>query len=176
VINEIIRQLSIHTSIEERVLYPLTRAKIPEGNEGNKLSDHGLKEHREMKEILDRLQSMDVDCAQFGEDVSSLLHDVKHHHKDEERDIFPQLRTHLNKEELIDMGAQLDAAKNSARTHPHPNLPDQPPFNYAVEPLIHVLDTVMDSGRNFPAETHDAHNLKPGDNLDNRMPAKAQSK
>jgi len=156
IVNEIIRELSIHTVIEERYLYPLCREAIPEHNEGKKLAEHGLKEHRELKVLLDHLLYLDEHSPQFDITVQEVIKDCLHHHKDEERDIFPLLRTHVSHERLIRFGVDMDAAKRTAPTHPHPHAPDQPPVNTILAPLLHVMDKVLDTGRAFPGDGYEA--------------------
>src|SRR5205823_2661211 len=52
---EIIKELSIHASIEEEVFYPEVKAAVSDG-EG--LVYHSLEEHQEVKELLAELERM----------------------------------------------------------------------------------------------------------------------
>src|SRR5919202_5431121 len=52
VVQEIVRELSIHAAIEEQVFYPALREKLPDGDA---LADHAIEEHQEAKEILAEL-------------------------------------------------------------------------------------------------------------------------
>jgi len=135
-VNEIIRQLSIHTVIEERFLYPLCREVVVEGDKGKKLAEHGLKEHRELKVLLNELLSMDEHTEEFDNKVAEVIKDTLHHHKDEERDIFPQLRTHATHERLVQFAHSLAEAKKTSPTHPHPHAPDEPPLNTILAPFF----------------------------------------
>jgi len=176
-VNEIIRQLSIHTVIEERFLYPLCREVILENREGCKLAEHGLKEHRELKELLDKLLSLDEHTEAFDSTVKEVMKDCLHHHKDEEGDIFPQLKKYASFERLITFGNDLAEAKKTAPTHPHPHAPDEPPFNTIVAPILHAVDKILDTGRAFPgdgyeATTHTDYNK----NIDALMPPPPEHK
>jgi len=151
-VNEMIRLLSMHTVIEERFLYPLCKEVILEDGQGEKLSEHGIKEHRKMKLTLERLLSLDENTETFDEEVKHLIKETKHHHGDEEEDIFPLLRKYASKECLIEFASQLDSAKSIAPTHPHPGAPDRPPFNTLVTPILAVADKIMDQTRLFPGD------------------------
>eukprot|EP01111_Echinosteliopsis_oligospora_P013016 TRINITY_DN4567_c0_g1_i1.p1 TRINITY_DN4567_c0_g1~~TRINITY_DN4567_c0_g1_i1.p1 ORF type:complete len:193 (-),score=48.68 TRINITY_DN4567_c0_g1_i1:67-645(-) len=151
--NEMIRILSIHTYIEERYLYPLCREVITKDNEGAKLADHGIHEHREMKLTLDKMLNGDAQTTDYDEQVMHLIKKTIHHHGDEEEDIFPKLRENATQERLIKFGQDLEEAKKTAPTHPHPNAPDQPPFNFVAAPILHAIDAYLDKGKDFPKET-----------------------
>lgn len=158
-------------------MYPLCREVIVENREGHKLSEHGLKEHREIKGILDKLLSMDENSEEFDKNVREVIKDTLHHHKDEERDIFPELKKHASFERLVNFGNDLEQAKKTAPTHPHPHAPDEPPFNTIIAPLLHAVDKVLDTSRAFPgdgyeAKTHTDYNK----NIDALLPPRPEDK
>jgi len=133
-----IRELSMHTVIEERFLYPLCKEVILEDGQGEKLSEHGIKEHRKMKLTLESLLSSDETTEAFDEAVKHLIKETKHHHGDEEEEIFPLLRKHASKERLVDFASQLDHAKT------------------IVTPFLAAADKVMDQTRLFPGDGMEA--------------------
>eukprot|EP00026_Physarum_polycephalum_P017232 Phypoly_transcript_18390.p1 GENE.Phypoly_transcript_18390~~Phypoly_transcript_18390.p1 ORF type:complete len:214 (+),score=36.76 Phypoly_transcript_18390:107-748(+) len=163
--NEMIRELSMHTVIEEMHLYPLCRLLITENDEGKKLSEHGLKEHRHLKEELDKLLDMDEHSEEFDNEVHHVMKKTLHHHGDEEKDIFPQLRKHATHEQLLQFGNDLHASRKVAPTHPHPHAPDQPPFNSIVAPFLHAVDSILDTNRVFPGD-----GVLTSDHLDKKYP------
>jgi len=175
-VNEMIRLLSIHTVIEERFLYPLCKEVILEGGEGEKLSEHGLKEHRKMKLTLEDLLSLDEKTDAFNEQVAHLIKETKHHHGDEEDEIFPLLRKYTSKERLIEFAAQLDSAKLIAPTHPHPGAPDRPPFNTLVTPILSVADKILDQTRLFPGDGVETSIHNPEQKIDELLPTKPSDK
>jgi len=154
-VNEMIRLLSIHTVIEEENLYPLCKEVLVNG-QGEKLSEHGLKEHHEMKVTLEKLLSLEESSVEFDIAVHHLIKKTKHHHGDEEKDIFPLLRMYASEEQLMQFGVNLEKSKQTAPTHPHPQAPDQPPFNKIVAPILHVADKIMDQTRLFPGDGEEA--------------------
>jgi len=76
--------------------------------------------------------------------VKELANSVLHHVKEEEGDLFKQLRTNVSRKDLTRWGEELKAAKRSAPTHPHPHAPNQPPGNALVSVAAGVADRARD--------------------------------
>lgn len=138
VMQQIAKELSIHTVIEEQFLYPTIEKLIDE-----ETAMHGIKEHREVKEQLAKLESMDPNGKEYNSIALDMIKNVEHHINDEENEMFPALRKKMSKEELETMYKNLDNAKMVAPTHPHPNLPDKPPANY-LNMVIGAAEQVSD--------------------------------
>ena len=88
-VDEIIRELSIHAAIEEQVFYPAVRLAVPDA-EDEVLE--GLEEHHIVKWTLSELQSLDPDAERFHAKVTVLMESVRHHVEDEEGEMFPKVR------------------------------------------------------------------------------------
>jgi hypothetical protein len=58
IVNQVIRELSVHAAIEEEILYPTVRESLPDGDE---LAQEGLREHQQVKEVLAELDGMSSD-------------------------------------------------------------------------------------------------------------------
>lgn len=141
IVNEIIRELSIHAAIEEEILYPIVREVLPDGDE---LAQESLQEHHQAKQVLSDLDSMSPGDAQFDQSVGRLIEDIEHHVEEEESEMFPRLQEALDDESLADIGRELEEAKNRAPTRPHPTAPDQPPGIKAAGPAAALLDRLRD--------------------------------
>ncbi|HVF04829.1 MAG TPA: hemerythrin domain-containing protein, partial [Frankiaceae bacterium] len=121
--------------------YPLVRIKVPNGDQ---LADHALEEHQEVKETLARLEKMSLDNLDFEGEFRSLVTSVTDHVNEEEAELFPLLLAHFDRDELDTLGTQLAAAKAVAPTRPHPNAPNQPPFNLLAGAGAAVVDRARD--------------------------------
>ncbi len=141
VVNEIIRELSVHASIEEEVLYPGVREALPDGDQ---LAQDSLQEHQSAKEILADLDKMSSDDPQFDHKVGQLMGDFEHHVQDEEGEMFPKLQQALGDDVLSDIGQELEQARKRAPTRPHPAAPDQPPGIKVAGPVAALMDRVRD--------------------------------
>lgn len=119
-LDEVIKELSVHATIEEQVFYPGLREKLPEGDA---LAEHAIDEHQQVKEILVTLGRQGAD----GEDTPALLAElmasVRAHVKEEENQIFPAVRAAAPSESLAKMAVLLQEAKTKAPTRPHPHAP-----------------------------------------------------
>lgn len=142
VVDQIIKELSIHASIEEQFFYPVARATVPETE---RITQESLEEHHVVKWLLAELADLDPSHERFQPKVTVLIENVRHHVKEEESEFFPLVRNALGRTALNDLGATLTAAKAHAPTHPHPKAPDTPPANTLVGTIISTVDRVGDN-------------------------------
>jgi hemerythrin-like domain-containing protein len=143
-VDDIIRELSKHTVVEEQFLYPSARRLVPETTDQVLES---IEEHHVAKWLLSELLGMDPADERFVAKVTVLIENVRHHVKEEEHDLFPQLRQNLSKKELIELGDQLREGKRLAPTRPHPRGPDEPPGNLIVGAVAGVVDRARSAVR-----------------------------
>lgn len=79
--------------------------------------------------------------------IELLKHDhrmVEQHVQEEEGQFIPALRAAVDEQALEDLGQQLDKAKQSAPTRPHPNAPDEPPALAMAAPVAAIYDRLRD--------------------------------
>src|SRR3954469_21708894 len=88
VVDEIIEELSVHASIEELVFYPAVRREVHAAD--NEVLE-ALEEHHVAKWLLSELDGMDPKHERFDAKVSVLIESVKHHIKEEETTLFPEV-------------------------------------------------------------------------------------
>lgn len=112
-------ELSRHTEIEERVLYPFIRQHVPGGDE---MMDEAEREHGEAKAWLREVTTLDPDSPDFPSRLRELETLVEHHVKEEESEVFPRLEESVEPAALNQLRGDLERAK--LETTPSPNLPD----------------------------------------------------
>jgi hypothetical protein len=102
-----------------------------------------------VKERLVRIEKLDVakERAALDREMEALIRDVRHHVKEEEGEMFPELRTHVDRKRLVEMGELMAAAKKIAPTHPHPHAPATPPGNLVTGAAAGVMDRARDALR-----------------------------
>lgn len=144
IVDEIIVELSQHAVIEEQVLYPWAREYI-EGGEGDVLE--AIEEHHVVKWLLWELEDLSPDDERFDAKVTVMIESVRHHVKEEESELFPDLRDVATRAELLELGDALRAAKRRAPTRPHPRGPDEPPANLVAAPIVAALDHARATGK-----------------------------
>ena len=101
----ICQSLTAHAQIEEEIFYPAARQVVTD--EG--LLDEAAQEHAEAKGLIQELQSMSPNDAEYDSTVLRLQHAVEHHVQEEESELFPQVkRAGLD---LMDLGEQMEERK-----------------------------------------------------------------
>jgi hemerythrin superfamily protein len=99
-VEQVTESLNLHFEIEESVMYPLVAQVL-----GSEKAEEAEIEHRLAREGVTRLNEM-VDAPGFGAVVEMLKAGIKHHVKEEEREIFPKLKQKLNRTQLAEAGEQ----------------------------------------------------------------------
>ncbi len=143
-VDQIVRELAVHSVIEEMVFYPLVRSKA------DKLNDQvleALEEHHVVKWLLKELEDLPPEAERFDAKVKVLMENVRTHVEEEEKELFPAVRKAFAPKELRDMAEALTLAKKAAPTRPHPRAPDTPPGNMVAGAMSTVLDMGKDALR-----------------------------
>ena len=143
-VDEMIAELSRHASIEEQILYPWAREYIL-GADDEVLE--ALEEHHVVKWLLWELEDLDPGDERFDAKVTVMMENVRHHVKEEESELFSDLRDVATRAELLELGEELLAAKKRAPTRPHPRGGDTPPGNIITAPIASALDHARDVGK-----------------------------
>ncbi len=117
-VKRMIELLTVHTYIENEVMYPRVRELLPE------LEDDVLEsyeEHHVADVLIVELSAMKPLDERFTAKTTVLIENVDHHIDEEEKDWFPKVREGLGRKVLQDLGADMLAAKTKA-----PKKPSQP--------------------------------------------------
>jgi hemerythrin superfamily protein len=145
-VDRIIRELSIHATIEEAIFYPAIR-EMAEKNDVDDMVLEALEEHHVLKWTLKELEGMDPAHERFDAKVTVLMESVRHHVKEEEKELFPQVRKMFDRAQLVDLGDAMAQLKKTAPTRPHPNAPDEPPGNLVTGAAAAIADRTLEAGR-----------------------------
>jgi hemerythrin superfamily protein len=119
VIGQIIELLTVHTYVENEVMYPEVRALLP------RLEDDVLEayeEHHVADVLCMELSGMAADAERFDAKTTVLIEIVSHHIEEEEQEWFPKVRAGLGRKQLQELGARIEQAREKApRTPAHPS-------------------------------------------------------
>jgi hemerythrin superfamily protein len=118
IVDDIIQELTVHTYIENEVMYPQVRALVPE-LEQDVLESY--EEHHVADLLVMELLTLAPDAEHFQAKTSVLIESVSHHMDEEENDWFPKVRAALGRKQLGIIGEQLLESKKTA-----PHRPTQP--------------------------------------------------
>ena len=117
-VKKIIELLTVHTYIENEVMYPQVRALLPE-LEADVLESY--EEHHVADVLVMELAAMDRSDERFEAKATVLIENVTHHIDEEEQEWFPKVREGLSRTQLREIGEELAAARSKA-----PRRPEQP--------------------------------------------------
>ena len=102
--------LELHMHVEEELVYPLVSKLV-----GREESKEASIEHDLLRNGLASLTEL-VDQPGFGAAVAMLTAGIRHHVKEEEREVFPELKAKLNRDDLAQLGDEVKAAKSKTKT------------------------------------------------------------
>jgi len=146
IVERMIRELSIHAAIEEMFFYPAVREAVEQAEVDDMVLE-SLEEHHIVKWVLSELEGMPADHERFDAKVTVLMENVRHHVKEEEKDLFPQVSKLLGRPVLDELGDAMAKGKKTVPTRPHPRSPDEPPGNVMAGPGAALADKAINAGR-----------------------------
>jgi len=114
IVQKICDALTVHTTIEEDIFYPPARAALKRA--GEDLMDEAEVEHEGIKWRIDILKRMKPEDDLYDAEVKVLSEYVKHHVKEEERELFPKLR--ISAFDNAGVGEKLAAGKEKMTGKP----------------------------------------------------------
>jgi hemerythrin-like domain-containing protein len=128
-VDRIIELLTVHTYIENEVMYPRVREALPEV-EDDVLESY--EEHHVADVLVVELAMMKPDNERFTAKATVLIENVRHHIEEEEQEWFPRVREGLGRKVLQELGADMEKARTKA-----PRKPSQPSaMKKAVDAVI----------------------------------------
>ena len=134
-------ELMRHAVAEEMYVYPAVEKHLPDGADE---VEHDKQEHEQIVQVLKRWEAVDAADPEFMALTLELEAQLRHHIADEEADQFPQLRSHIPADELVDLGRKVEGAKKLAPTRPHPHAPHSELFHKTVGPGVGMVDRLRD--------------------------------
>ena len=83
---ETLRELEVHATLEEKLIYPAIRKKIDQED----VMDEALEEHHVAHVLINELKRMDRSGSRYDAKFTVLGESIKHHVKEEEGTMFPE--------------------------------------------------------------------------------------
>jgi hemerythrin superfamily protein len=138
---ELRQLLAVHETAEEMVVHPRVRREV---DGGDKIVDARLAEEHDAKELLSRIENLDIASGEFIDEVTTLHAAVLAHAEHEENEEFPRLTGELEADELKRLGKAVRVAEAIAPTRPHAGV-ESAKLNLAVGPFVSMLDRARDA-------------------------------
>ena len=117
-VDRVIELLTVHTYIENEVMYPRVRELLPDLEDD---IDESYEEHHVADLLVLELAAMKPDAERFDAKTTVLIENVRHHIEEEEQEWFPKVREGLGRKQLQEIGAAMIEARKRA-----PKRPSQP--------------------------------------------------
>jgi len=114
-VEQMIEELTVHTYIENEVMYPEVRRLVPELEQDVLES---FEEHHVADVLCMELAVMAPTDERFVAKTTVLIENVTHHMDEEENDWFPKVREALGRKQLSEIGARMLEMKQTAPRHP----------------------------------------------------------
>lgn len=102
---EICTELSVHAQIEEEIFYPAVKAALKD----KLLVPEATVEHAGVKDLIAQIEGVEPGGEDYDAKVKVLSEYVKHHVKEEQNEMFPEVKA--SSLDLVELGAQMAARK-----------------------------------------------------------------
>jgi hemerythrin-like domain-containing protein len=114
-VRKVIELLTVHTYLENEIMYPQVRELLPEV-EDDVLESY--EEHHVADVLCMELWTMDPGHERFDAKTTVLIENVEHHIEEEEDEWFPKVRDGLGRKKLQEIGQQMADKRPSAPRKP----------------------------------------------------------
>ena len=107
-------EVNVHASIEEEIFYPAFRDAVKKKDD-REMYQEALEEHHVVDLVMPEVKAADPAGEKFAAKAKVLKEIIEHHADEEEKEMFKKARQVLDKEELRDLGARLEARKKQLK-------------------------------------------------------------
>ena len=85
-------ELKIHDKLETEIFYPAIREQAGDDKEVEDLLNEAEVEHEHVRDLVQKIEGMSPDDEKRNAHFTVLVEYVKHHVKEEEKEMFPKLK------------------------------------------------------------------------------------
>jgi len=119
-LGQIEKELKVHTTIEEEIFYPAFREAAKKKDDQTMFYE-AVEEHRVVDMVLPQAAEGENN-EELKAKAKVLKELVEHHADEEEKDMFPRAKQVMDKTELRELGARMEARKKELSGAVTPNL------------------------------------------------------
>jgi hemerythrin superfamily protein len=113
-LEEIETEILIHAQLEEEIFYPAF--KDAGGKDHDKMFYEAAEEHRAVEKlVLPDLKKTSPDSEKFSGRLKVLKEMIEHHAGEEESEMFPEAERTMSKDQLQELGEQMDERKKALK-------------------------------------------------------------
>ncbi|MFF9644937.1 hemerythrin domain-containing protein [Kitasatospora aureofaciens] len=114
-VQRIVEELTVHTYLEDELVYPRIRQELPGLAEE---MDRAEQEHHVADLLCEELHGMSPDDNGYDAKIAVLIDAVERHIEHEESEVFPKVRAALGRTELRELGERMQAVRETAPRQP----------------------------------------------------------
>lgn len=107
VLGKLKREMDVHEAIEEQIFYPA----LQQHDEAKDLVLEGFEEHHVVDQLVEELESTDVDDERWAAKFSVMKENIEHHIEEEEGEMFEIARKVLDDDRLTELGEKMAERK-----------------------------------------------------------------
>jgi hemerythrin superfamily protein len=108
--DQIDEELTIHTKIEEKLLYPQFKERAEKSEQKDEVLE-AYEEHAVAKRLIKELEGLEPTDERYKAKLQVLSEAVEHHAGEEEKEFFPMVKKLFDKDELEAMAEDMLAMK-----------------------------------------------------------------
>ena len=105
---KILTELEVHTTLEEEIFYPELHDLTDEVHE---TITEGYEEHAVVKNLMTEIGSMEPNTEDWAAKVTVLIENVEHHAEEEEKELFPKVRSNTSNEQRDSLAERMESRK-----------------------------------------------------------------
>lgn len=106
--DRIFDELTVHTTIEERIFYPAVHDLRDELGD---VVDEGVEEHHVVDVLMAEVRKLPPSDSRWVAKLTVLIENVEHHAEEEESDMFPAVRGATTADARTEWGERMEALK-----------------------------------------------------------------
>lgn len=110
--DHICHELLVHMKVEEEIFYPSVKENVIDSED---VVNEGVVEHAGAKDLIKQIKAMIGDEELFDTKVKVLAEQIKHHVKEEEKEMFPNVQK--SKLDIVSLGEQIAQRKTELRSN-----------------------------------------------------------
>ena len=104
----IVQELEVHATLEEEIFYPAMQDLDEEIHE---TITEGIEEHRVAKRLMAEISALEPDTEEWAAKVTVLMENVEHHAGEEEKELFPKVRSATSADDRAALAERMEARK-----------------------------------------------------------------
>ena len=103
-----VTELEVHATLEEEIFYPAVQDLDEEIHE---TITEGIEEHRVAKQLMAEVSSLEPNTEEWAAKVMVLMENVEHHAGEEEKELFPKVRSATSADDRARLAERMEARK-----------------------------------------------------------------